>query len=117
MVQPVNAPLTPSSELKIGEWFIVLRRAPSRDGIVNERCLATLVEIRSDQEAIEAASVENTFEQVHSQLLLYISCCTVLRIKDIRVVIIPEKFCSASCGCDYEFATKKSIIIVVIRSP
>uniref|UniRef100_F1KUK8 Histone acetyltransferase n=1 Tax=Ascaris suum TaxID=6253 RepID=F1KUK8_ASCSU len=63
VVQPVNAPLTPSSELKIGEWFIVLRRAPSRDGIVNERCLATLVEIRSDQEAIEAASVENTFEQ------------------------------------------------------
>ncbi|KHN82896.1 Histone acetyltransferase KAT8 [Toxocara canis] len=57
-----DAPLTLSSELKVGESFIVLRRAPSRDGVINERCLATLVEIRSDEEAIEAASVEDDFK-------------------------------------------------------
>lgn len=86
VAQPVNAPLTPSSQLKIGEWFIVLRRAPSRDGVVNERCLATLVEIRSDEEAIQAASIENTSEKVPFQTLpSYFSIAMIQEFCAIRL--------------------------------
>ncbi|VDK61864.1 unnamed protein product [Anisakis simplex] len=60
-------PLTPQSELKIGESFIVLRRAPNVHGTTNERCLATLVEKRSDQEAIDAAVVEDCFEKDYDE--------------------------------------------------
>ncbi|VDN42290.1 unnamed protein product [Gongylonema pulchrum] len=40
-----------SAELKVGETFIVLRRAPSKHGITDERCLATVVEIRDGVQA------------------------------------------------------------------
>lgn len=43
--------LTPSTVLKVGEAFIVLRRAPNKNGVTDERCLATVVEIRESEQA------------------------------------------------------------------
>ncbi|VDD85232.1 unnamed protein product, partial [Enterobius vermicularis] len=47
--------LTPSTELKVGETFVVLRRAPNKDGVSDERCVATIVEIRNDENEDEAS--------------------------------------------------------------
>ncbi|MFH4973320.1 hypothetical protein AB6A40_000029 [Gnathostoma spinigerum] len=43
-------PFTPFSEVKVGETFIVLRRAPNAEGVCNERCVATIVEVRNPSE-------------------------------------------------------------------
>ncbi|VDO78632.1 unnamed protein product [Onchocerca flexuosa] len=50
--------LTPSTVLKVGETFIVLRRAPNKNGLTDERCLATIVEIRDgEQPSTSSASI------------------------------------------------------------
>lgn len=52
-------PLTPSTSLKIGEYFVVLRRAPHKGGFIEEKCIATIVEIR-DGEEIESPGDQST---------------------------------------------------------
>lgn len=52
--------LTPSTVLKVGEAFIVLRRAPNKNGVTDERCLATVVEIREGEQASTSASSTST---------------------------------------------------------
>lgn len=53
--------LTPSTVLKVGETFIVLRRAPNKNGVTDESCLATVVEIREGEQAsISSASICTT---------------------------------------------------------
>ena len=42
--------LTPSTEIKVGESFIVLRRGLSNEGVADERCVATIVEVREREE-------------------------------------------------------------------
>lgn len=46
--------LTPFTELKVGETFIVLRRSPNN--ATDERCIATIVDIR--EEGLESSSRE-----------------------------------------------------------
>uniref|UniRef100_A0A915PGU4 Tudor-knot domain-containing protein n=1 Tax=Setaria digitata TaxID=48799 RepID=A0A915PGU4_9BILA len=56
--------LTPSTVLKVGEAFIVLRRAPNKNGVTDERCLATVVEIREGEQAstsLASATTSTTF--------------------------------------------------------
>ncbi|VDN87703.1 unnamed protein product, partial [Brugia pahangi] len=52
--------ITPSTILKVGEAFIVLRRAPNKNGVTDERCLATVVEIREGEQASTSASSTST---------------------------------------------------------
>ncbi|EFO19584.1 histone acetyltransferase MYST1 [Loa loa] len=57
--------LTPSTVLKVGETFIVLRRAPNKNGVTDERCLATVVEIREGEQAsTSSASTSTTINTV-----------------------------------------------------
>ncbi|VBB34033.1 unnamed protein product, partial [Acanthocheilonema viteae] len=62
--------LTPSTVLKVGETFIVLRRAPNKNGEIDERCLATIVEIREGEQA-------NTFSASASTITTATTAATV----------------------------------------
>lgn len=64
---PALEALTPSTVLKVGETFLVLRRAPNKEGVTDERCLATVVEIRDGEESTTSTFVT---EQVSVYLLI-----------------------------------------------
>lgn len=55
-VMTTDLSLTPTTELKIGETFVVLRRVQQKDNVSEERCVATLVEIRDHENDDEAST-------------------------------------------------------------
>lgn len=76
--------LTPSTVLKVGEAFIVLRRAPNKSGVTDERCLATVVEIREgDQASTSSASTSATVNATTATTLSSVNYLTCLALLDL----------------------------------
>lgn len=65
--------LTSSTIIKVGESFIVLRRSPNKNGVTDERCLATVVEVRENEQASTslASTTTTTTNTLLSVILIY----------------------------------------------